>query len=150
MLVKARCSICFRQVSLQNTERESFKINKGNPTIRKLTEHHLLTVPAVAPVFLEVSGTLGIASRFLPCKCAAVTGAEKRSLKAARGLPQNDPFSPKQVCPAAQGRMAPLSLCMHLKPFLSGRHLEAVRAFLILKRQCNMETIEHSPLFFLL
>lgn len=60
----------------------------------------------------------------------------------------NDHFSPKQVCPAAQGRMAPLSLCMHLKPFLSGRHLEAVHAFLILKRQCNTETIEHTPFFF--
>lgn len=38
---------------------------------------------------------------------------------------------------------------MHLKPFLSGRHLEAVHAFLILKRQYNTETIQHrSPALF--
>lgn len=50
--------------------------------------------------------------------------------------------------PCSSGEDGSLSLCMHLKPFLSGRHLEAVHAFLILKRQCNTETIEHSLFFF--
>lgn len=63
---------------------QSFLVSSESPCLcpqETIEQQHHLSLSAVALILFEVSGTLGIASWFLPCKYAAATGAEKGLLQ---------------------------------------------------------------------